>query len=68
MEVSQVYQFVNSAALEAIGESAVLAEDLSNVVDMGAAIFNGEAFDPMSLTWVLQSSMERLSTSMLSLL
>ena len=45
MEVSQVYQFVNSAALEAIGESAVLAEDLSNVVDMGAAIFNGEAFD-----------------------
>ena len=45
MEVSQVYQFVNTAALEAIGESAVLAEDLSNVVDMGAAIFNGEAFD-----------------------
>lgn len=45
MEVSQVYQFVNSAALEAIGESAVLAEDLSNVVDMGTAIFNGEAFD-----------------------
>ena len=45
MEVSQVYQFVNSAALESIGESAILAEDLSNVVDMGTAIFNGEAFD-----------------------
>lgn len=45
MEVSQVYQFVNSAALESIGESAVLAEDLSNVVDMGNAIFNREAFD-----------------------
>ena len=45
MEVSQVYQFVNDAANESIGESAVLAEDLSNVVDMGAAIFNGEAFD-----------------------
>ena len=45
MEVSQVYQFVNDAAQESIGESAVLAEDLSNVVDMGAAIFNGEAFD-----------------------
>ena len=45
MEVSQVYQFVNDAAKESIGESAVLAEDLSNVVDMGVAIFNGEAFD-----------------------
>ena len=45
MEVSQVYQFVNDAAKESIGESAVLAEDLSNVVDMGIAIFNGEAFD-----------------------
>lgn len=45
MEVKQVYEFVNSAAQESIGESAVLAEDLSNVVDMGAAIFNGEAFD-----------------------
>lgn len=45
MEVSQVYQFVNTAALESIGDSAVLEEDLSNVVDMGEAIFNGEAFD-----------------------
>ena len=45
MEVSQVYQFVNDAAKESIGESTVLAEDLSNVVDMGIAIFNGEAFD-----------------------
>lgn len=45
MEVSQVYQFVNDAALESIGESILLAEDLSNVVDMGIAIFNGEAFD-----------------------
>lgn len=45
MEVSQVYQFVNNAAQESIGEAVVLAEDLSNVVDMGIAIFNGEAFD-----------------------
>ena len=45
MEVKQVYEFVNSAAQESIGESAILAEDLSNVVDMGTAIFNGEAFD-----------------------
>lgn len=45
MEVKQVYEFVNSAALESIGGSAVLNEDLSNVVDVGEAVFNGEAFD-----------------------
>ena len=45
MEVKQVFEFVNTAAQESIGESAVLNEDLSNVVDLGIAIFNGEAFD-----------------------
>ena len=45
MEVTQVYQFVNAATSEAIGDSAVLNEDLSNVVDIGAAIFNASAFD-----------------------
>lgn len=45
MEVSQVYQFVNAATSEAIGDSAVLAEDLSNVVDIGVAVFNANAFD-----------------------
>ena len=30
MEVSQVYQFVNDAAQESIGEAAVLAEDGGN--------------------------------------
>ena len=45
MEVSQVYQFVNTAAQESIGDSAVLSEDLSNIVDVGNAIFNASAFD-----------------------
>lgn len=45
MEISQVYQIVNSATQEAIGESAVVNEDLSNIVDVGAAIFNASAFD-----------------------
>ena len=45
MEIKQVYQFVNTAASEAIGDSVVVAEDLSNVVDVGTAIFNGSAFD-----------------------
>lgn len=45
MEVSQIYQFVNNATQEAIGQSDLLAEDLSNIVDVGTAIFNASAFD-----------------------
>lgn len=45
MEIKQVYQFVNDATSEVIGDSAVVAEDLSNVVDIGNAIFNASAFD-----------------------
>lgn len=45
MEIKQVYQFVNDATKEAIGESAVLKEDLGNVVDIGTSIFNANAFD-----------------------
>ncbi len=45
MEVNQVYQFVNAATNEAIGDAAVLNEDLSNVVDIGTAIFDANAFD-----------------------
>lgn len=45
MEISQVYQIVNTATQEVIGDSAIVQEDLSNVVDIGTAIFNGSAFD-----------------------
>ena len=45
MEIKQVYQFVNDAVEEVIGDSVLLQEDLSNVVDVGTAIFNGQAFD-----------------------
>lgn len=45
MEIRQVYEFVNDATSEIIGDSAVVAEDLSNVVDIGTAIFNADAFD-----------------------
>lgn len=45
MEVKQVYQFVNDATSEALGSEGLLAEDLSNVVDVGKAIFNASAFD-----------------------
>lgn len=45
MEVTQVYQLVNQATKEALGETAVLTEDLSNVVDIGEQIFNANAVD-----------------------
>ena len=45
MEIKQVYQFVNDAVGEVIGDTALVAEDLSNVVDVGTAIFNASAFD-----------------------
>ena len=45
MEVKQVYELVNAATGEILGESAVLQEDLSNVVDMGTQIFNANALD-----------------------
>lgn len=45
MEIAQVHNLVNTAAQEVIGESGLVAEDLSNVVDIGTSIFNGSAFD-----------------------
>lgn len=45
MDITQVYQFVNDATQEALGETAVVSEDLQNIVDVGTAIFNANAVD-----------------------
>lgn len=45
MNVKQIYQIVNDATKMAIGETAVLSEDLSNIVDVGTALFNANAVD-----------------------
>lgn len=45
MDIKQIYDFVNGATQEAIGESAIVNEDLSNIVDIGTAIFNANAMD-----------------------
>lgn len=45
MQVKQIYELVNSATSEILGESAILQEDLSNVVDIGTEIFNASAVD-----------------------
>ena len=45
MLVTQVKALVNLATKEALGAEAVQTEDLTNVVDMGEAIFNANAVD-----------------------
>ena len=45
MEVKQIYEIVNAATREAIGESAILNEDLSNIVDIGEAVLNARSLD-----------------------
>ena len=45
MLVTQVKDLVNIATKEALGAEAIQTEDLTNVVDMGEAIFNAKAVD-----------------------
>ena len=45
MDVKQIFGFVNEATREALGESVIVREDLSNIVDIGEAVFNANAMD-----------------------
>ena len=45
MQVNQIYEIVNDTVRETLGDAAVLNEDLSNVVDIGDAVFDANAFD-----------------------
>ena len=45
MKMTQIYDFVNEATKEALGAEAIVAEDLSNIVALGDAIFNANAMD-----------------------
>jgi len=46
MDVKQIYELVNNATSEILGEeSALLSEDLSNLVDIGTEVFNQNAVD-----------------------
>ena len=45
MKVAQIYELVNQATSEMLGEDVVLAEDLSNVVDIGKAVANTDNLD-----------------------
>ena len=45
MEVVQIRNLVNTATTEVLGQSDIVNEDLSNIVDVGTQIFNAEAVD-----------------------
>lgn len=45
MEVKQIYDLVNKATAEIVGEENLLKEDLSNLVEVGTAVFNANAMD-----------------------
>ena len=45
MKVNQIYEIMNTVTGEILGDSVVVNEDLSNIVDIGTAIFNASAID-----------------------
>ena len=45
MQVAQLHTLINSVVKEVVGETAVLNEDLTNVVDIGKEVFTAGAVD-----------------------
>lgn len=45
MTVQQIYQLMNDVTSEVLGKTNLVAEDLSNVVDVGTELFNVSAVD-----------------------
>lgn len=45
MEIKQIYPLVNEATNEALGVEGLVLEDLSNIVEVGKAVFNANAMD-----------------------
>lgn len=45
MTVEQIYSLMNAVTSEITGQTDLIKEDLSNVVDVGTAIFNASSFD-----------------------
>lgn len=52
MDMTQVYSLMNNVTSEILGDSALLAEDLSNVVDIGKSIFDATSYDHYVATLV----------------
>lgn len=45
MNVQQIYQIINRVSSEVLGETDIVQDDLTGVVDLGTAVFNQNAVD-----------------------
>lgn len=45
MEVKQIYNIINNVTTEVLGKSDLVAEDLTNIVDVGNEVFNSTSVD-----------------------
>ena len=45
MQVNQIYEIMNTVTDEVLGNSIIVTEDLSNIVDIGTEVFNQNAVD-----------------------
>lgn len=45
MKIEQVYSLVNASTKEILGETDIVKQDLSNIVDIGSSIINGNNVD-----------------------
>ena len=45
MDIKQIYELTNGTVKEVLGETAVVNEDLSNLVSIGDQVFNASAYD-----------------------
>lgn len=52
MDIKQVYTIVNGITSEILGESAVVSENLDNIVDIGKEIFDNVSYDKYVKTLV----------------
>lgn len=52
MKVNQIYDLVNKTVKETLGETVVLNEDLSNLVEVGTELFNANAVENYTKTLV----------------
>ena len=58
LTTKQVATLVNAATAEKLGETAVLQEDLTNVIDMGTAIQNADLYENFTMGLLLKIGME----------
>ncbi len=52
MKINQIYDIVNGISKEILGEQAVVAENLENIVDIGKEIFDNTSYDKYVKTLV----------------